>query len=86
MGMAVLETTFMQHRRSRRESTMGTQDKAANKVEDIKGKVKETAGKAVGNEHLEAEGKADQTKAGLKDVGEKVKDAASKIKDTVTGK
>jgi uncharacterized protein YjbJ (UPF0337 family) len=48
--------------------------------------VKETAGKAVGNEHLEAEGKADQTKAGLKDVGEKVKDAASKLKDTVTGK
>jgi uncharacterized protein YjbJ (UPF0337 family) len=64
---------------------MGTQDKAANKVEDVKGKVKETAGKAVGNEHLESEGKADQTKAGLKDVGEKVKDAGTKLKDTVTG-
>jgi uncharacterized protein YjbJ (UPF0337 family) len=36
---------------------MGTQDKAANKVEDVKGKVKETAGKAVGNEHLESEGR-----------------------------
>jgi uncharacterized protein YjbJ (UPF0337 family) len=65
---------------------MGTEDKAKNKVQDVKGTVKEAAGKTVGNEDLEAEGKADQTKAGLKDVGEKVKDAASKLKDTVTGK
>jgi uncharacterized protein YjbJ (UPF0337 family) len=61
---------------------MGTEDKAKNKVQDVKGTVKEAAGKTVGNEDLEAE----QTKAGLKDVGEKVKDAASKLKDTVTGK
>ena len=32
---------------------MGTQDKASNKLQDIKGKVKETAGKATGNEELE---------------------------------
>jgi uncharacterized protein YjbJ (UPF0337 family) len=48
---------------------MGTEDKAKNKVQDVKGTVKEAAGKTVGNEDLEAEGKADQTKAGLKDVG-----------------
>lgn len=33
------------------------------------------AGKASGNEQLEAEGKNDQTKANLKQAGENVKDA-----------
>ena len=63
---------------------MGTQDKAANKTQDIKGKVKETVGKATGDEDLEHKGKTDQAKASVKDVGEKVKDAASTLKDTVT--
>jgi uncharacterized protein YjbJ (UPF0337 family) len=65
---------------------MGTHDKASNKAQDVKGKVKETVGKATGNEHLEREGNADQVKSSVKDVGEKVKDAASEIKDAVTGK
>lgn len=63
---------------------MGTQDKASNKVQDVKGKVKETVGKATGDEDLENEGQSDQVKASVKDVGEKVKDAASAIKDAVT--
>ncbi|MBE7163016.1 MAG: CsbD family protein [Williamsia herbipolensis] len=54
---------------------MSTDDKAGNKVEELKGKVKETVGKAVGNEKLEAEGKADQGKANVKQAGEKIKDA-----------
>ncbi|MCD2186905.1 MULTISPECIES: CsbD family protein [Actinomycetospora] len=54
---------------------MSADDKAGNKIDEIKGKVKETVGKAVGNESLEAEGKADQGKANLKQAGEKVKDA-----------
>jgi uncharacterized protein YjbJ (UPF0337 family) len=65
---------------------MGTQDKASNKLQDVKGKVKETVGKATGDEDLENEGKTDQVKASVKDVGEKVKDAASEIKDAVTRK
>jgi uncharacterized protein YjbJ (UPF0337 family) len=72
---------------------MGTQDKASNKAQDIKGKVKETVGKATGDEKLERKGKTDQAKSSVKDVGEKVKDvgekvkdAASKVKDTVTHK
>jgi uncharacterized protein YjbJ (UPF0337 family) len=69
-----------------KESPMGTQDKASNKLQDVKGKVKETVGKATGDEDLENEGKTDQVKASVKDVGEKVKDAASEIKDAVTGK
>ena len=65
---------------------MGTQDKASNKLQDVKGKVKETVGKVTGDEDLEKKGKTDQAKASVKDVGEKVKDAASEIKDAVTGK
>ena len=59
---------------------MSTSDKAKNKVLQTKGKAKETAGKAVGNERLEAEGKADQTTADVKQAGEKVKDAAKGLK------
>jgi uncharacterized protein YjbJ (UPF0337 family) len=69
-----------------KEAPMGTQDKAKNAVEDVKGKVKEAAGKATGNEKLEDEGRADQAKSAVKDVGEKVKDAASKVSDAITGK
>lgn len=65
---------------------MGTQDKVSNKGQDLKGKVEETIGRAVGDKDLEGEGKADQAKASVKDVGEKVKDAASSVKDAVMGK
>lgn len=54
---------------------MSASDKFENTAEDLKGKTKETAGKASGNEQLEAEGKNDQTKANLKQAGENVKDA-----------
>jgi uncharacterized protein YjbJ (UPF0337 family) len=54
---------------------VGTQDKNENRMEDLKGKVKEGVGKATGDEELEAQGKRDQSKADLKQAGEKVKDA-----------
>jgi uncharacterized protein YjbJ (UPF0337 family) len=54
---------------------MATENKAANKITEAKGKVKETAGHATGDAELEAEGQADQTKGNLKQAGEKVKDA-----------
>jgi uncharacterized protein YjbJ (UPF0337 family) len=63
---------------------MGTRDRASNKLQDSKGKVKETVGSAVGNKDLKNKGKTDQAKAGLKDAGEDVKDAANKVKDAVT--
>ncbi len=62
---------------------MGTEDKASNKAQDVKGKVKETVGKATGNDKLEDKGKSDQAKSAVKDVGEKVKDTASKVKDVI---
>jgi leucyl/phenylalanyl-tRNA---protein transferase len=61
--------------RRREETRMSGDDKAANKIEQIAGKAKETVGKVSGNERLEAEGKAEQGKANLKQAGEKIKDA-----------
>jgi uncharacterized protein YjbJ (UPF0337 family) len=64
---------------------MSSKDRASNKVQDAKGKVKETIGSAVGNRNLEAHGKADQIKAGLKDAAEGVKDAVEHVKDAIKG-
>jgi uncharacterized protein YjbJ (UPF0337 family) len=65
---------------------VGTKNKASNKAQDLKGKVKEKVGSATGNEDLRTKGKLDQTKSSLKDAGEKVKDAGSKLKDAAKGK
>jgi len=65
---------------------MGTKDKASDKAQDLKGRAKEAAGSVTGNEDLKRKGKADQTKAALKDSGERVKDAASHVKDAVKGR
>jgi uncharacterized protein YjbJ (UPF0337 family) len=54
---------------------MTTTDKAKNTAQQAKGKLKEAAGEASDNDDLRAKGKADQTKASLKQAGEKVKDA-----------
>ncbi len=54
---------------------MSGTDRLGNAAEDAKGKAKEGAGKATGNEQLEAEGKWDQTKASAKDKVEDAKDA-----------
>ncbi|WP_034262029.1 CsbD family protein [Actinospica robiniae] len=58
---------------------MSTMDKAKNAAEKAKGKVKEYAGQAKGDKRMETEGKGDQAKGGVKQAGEKMKDAA---KDT----
>jgi uncharacterized protein YjbJ (UPF0337 family) len=63
---------------------MSTEDKVSNKAQDLKGKVKETVGRATDNDDLEAKGKTDQAKAAVKDVGEKAKDAVGTIKDKLT--
>jgi uncharacterized protein YjbJ (UPF0337 family) len=54
---------------------MGAEDKANNRMEDMKGKVKEGVGKATGDDELERQGKTDQTKSDIKQAGEKIKDA-----------
>jgi uncharacterized protein YjbJ (UPF0337 family) len=55
-------------------AAMSNEDKASNKIEELAGKGKETAGRATDNPDLEAEGKGDQAKSNLKQAGEKVKD------------
>ena len=53
---------------------MSAADKIKNAAQDLTGKAKEAAGKVTGNEKLQAEGKADQTKADAKKAGENIKD------------
>ena len=53
---------------------MALDDKASNKAEELKGKVKEKLGQVTGNEEMESEGKVDQAKGNLKQAGEKIKD------------
>jgi uncharacterized protein YjbJ (UPF0337 family) len=64
---------------------VGTRDKASNKAQDLKGKVKEKVGSAIGNKDLRIKGKTDQAKAGLKGAGENMKDAVSNVKEAVKG-
>jgi uncharacterized protein YjbJ (UPF0337 family) len=53
-------------------------DKAKNAAQKVSGKAKEAAGRATGNQRMEDEGRVDQTKAGAKQRGEKVKDVFRK--------
>lgn len=54
---------------------MGAEEKVKNTAQDAKGKVKEGWGKATDNPRLEAEGRADQAAANVKQAAEKAKDA-----------
>lgn len=49
-------------------------DKAKNAAEDAIGKAKEATGDATDDKNLEAEGKKDQGAAGVKKIGENIKD------------
>ncbi|MCW2664209.1 MAG: CsbD family protein [Mycobacterium sp.] len=54
---------------------MSGADKARNKVDQVTGKVKAAIGRAINDPAREAQGRADQRAAHLRDAGEKVKDA-----------
>ncbi|MCD2443587.1 CsbD family protein [Agromyces sp. SYSU K20354] len=60
---------------------MGVGDKAKHQAEEAVGKVKQGVGKATGDERLEAEGHAEETKADLKQAGDEAKDVGKKVKD-----
>ncbi|CAM5330093.1 hypothetical protein SAVIM338S_00903 [Streptomyces avidinii] len=53
---------------------MSGDEKTQAKVEQAKGKAKETAGRLVGNESLTAEGRAEQAKGDARQAKEKIKD------------
>jgi uncharacterized protein YjbJ (UPF0337 family) len=54
---------------------MAADEKAQARTEQAKGKVKETLGRATGNERMEAEGRAEQSKGDLRQAKENAKDA-----------
>ena len=58
-----------------RAARRAARNKTRNTAQKVKGQVKEAAGRVTGDRQLEAEGRADKTKANLKQAGEKVKDA-----------
>lgn len=64
---------------------MGIQDKFENKAEELKGRAKESAGAATGDEDLRREGKADQASSTVKKAAETVKDKANEIASKITG-
>lgn len=52
-----------------------TQDKVQNKTQEVKGRIKESAGRELGDPDLEAEGTADRMSGSLKQALQKFKDA-----------
>lgn len=54
---------------------MSATDKIKNNIDDVSGKAKEAMGRVTGDRSKENEGRADQSKADLKNAGENVKDA-----------
>jgi uncharacterized protein YjbJ (UPF0337 family) len=54
---------------------MGADDKTKNKVDDIRGQAKEKVGAATGDDAMRRQGERDQSKANLKQAGERVTDA-----------
>ena len=53
---------------------MAAMNRAKNDIQRAKGKVKEAAGGATGNQRLERKGKTDQAKGKAKNLGQKAKD------------
>jgi uncharacterized protein YjbJ (UPF0337 family) len=62
------------HDDEERWTAVADDQKAKSKGEQAKGKLKETAGRAVGNERMEAEGRAEQAKGDARQAKEKMKD------------
>jgi uncharacterized protein YjbJ (UPF0337 family) len=60
------------------EDQMGIDDKVKNAAQEAKGKIKEGYGDLTDNPELQAEGKADQAAANVKQAGENIKDAFKK--------
>ncbi|MFD1276629.1 CsbD family protein [Streptomyces kaempferi] len=55
-------------------------------MDKAKGKAKEMASKATGNERMEAEGKTDQAKANVRDAAEKARGKAAGARDSLRDK
>jgi uncharacterized protein YjbJ (UPF0337 family) len=74
LGTLVQATRARGQKRKENIAMSEARDKARNSTQGAKGKAKEAAGKATGNDRLRAKGKTDQAKSKVKKAGEKVKD------------
>jgi uncharacterized protein YjbJ (UPF0337 family) len=52
-------------------------------ADKAKGKMKEAAGKAMGNKRMEAEGKTDQMKGKAKETGDAARERAAGVRDSL---
>ena len=66
----------------KKENHMGFMDKLKNRFQMTKGRGEERAGRAMGDQDLEAKGAGDRVEAGTKQVGEQVKDVGKNVRDT----
>lgn len=57
--------------------------KPNDRATDLKGKAKENLGRAVGDDEMRAEGKADQGRAKLSQAADKVKNVADDVGESV---
>ncbi|MCB5283375.1 MAG: CsbD family protein [Arthrobacter sp.] len=62
---------------------MGIDDKAEISVQHHLGAAKEGTGKVTDDRQLEREGQKDQAAAGMKEAGEKAKDAAADVGENI---
>jgi uncharacterized protein YjbJ (UPF0337 family) len=65
-----------------KEKQMGFMDKLRNRFQMTKGHGEERAGRALGDQDLEAKGAGDRVEGGTKQVGEQVKDVGKNVRDT----
>ena len=65
-----------------KEKQMGFMDKLRNRFQMAKGHGEERAGRAMGDQDLEARGAGDRVEGGTKQVGEQVKDVGKNVRDT----
>lgn len=54
---------------------MGGEDKTKNKVEEVQGQAQSSIGETTGDKDMQAEGKKKESKANMKQAGQKIKDA-----------
>jgi len=54
---------------------MGFEDKLRHKAQEMRGRIKRNTGEVTGDRRLEAEGSAEEFKGGLKQTGDRIKDA-----------
>jgi uncharacterized protein YjbJ (UPF0337 family) len=58
---------------------MGVQRKIENSVLVLKGRLKQAAGRLLGNPRMQVEGRLEQGKGNLKQAGEKIRDAGKDV-------